>query len=138
MSSSLSAVPSARIEDTPLPFLRPDRIALVVDDEEMIRTIAGMVLQQAGYAVLKAADGGAAVSLYRTWHARIGVVFLDLSLAGQSGADVLAELRAIDPGVNVLIASGNEPDPVLLGPRTAYLAKPFDMSGLLRAVRGLN
>jgi DNA-binding response OmpR family regulator len=121
----------------PTPADPPGRTALIVDDEEMVRTIAAAILRQAGYAILEAGDAESAVAAFRRGGG-VELVFLDLTLPGRSGADVLAELRGIDPGVRVLIASGADPDPALLVGPTGYLAKPFAAKALLRAVADLD
>jgi DNA-binding response OmpR family regulator len=115
----------------------PAGTVLVVDDEELVRSIATAILQRAGYVVLPVGDPDDAVETFRRAAGRVDVVVLDLTLPGRSGADVLAELRAIDPGVRVLISSGLVPDSALLTGPTGYLPKPFDVASLTEAVRRL-
>ena len=53
---------------------------LVVDDEQQIARIARDYLQHAGFAVITAGDGAAALSLARTRHPDL--IVLDLALPG--------------------------------------------------------
>ena len=46
-------------------------VILVVDDEEILRTVARAALEQAGYAVLEAGDGADAMEVYQRERARI-------------------------------------------------------------------
>ena len=115
-----------------LPAADPAGRALVIDDEELVRTVAVAVLQRAGWEVDEAADGSAGLAAYR--RRRPDVVLLDLSLPGQPGEDVLAELLAFDPAARVVVASGLLPDEPPAGAAGA-LAKPFTPAQLLAAVR---
>jgi CheY-like chemotaxis protein len=79
---------------------------LIVDDEEGVRTVASGILRQAGYAVHLAESGEAGVRLFHEKRGAIDAVLLDMSMPGMSGLEVFEALRAIDPGVPVLISSG--------------------------------
>ena len=61
---------------------------LVVDDDEALREIARLVLEEAGYAVEEAQNGGAALPLLCACRAPL-VVLLDLFMPQLSGLDVL-------------------------------------------------
>ena len=79
---------------------------LLVDDEETVRTVIGMLLRRLGLDVLTAEDGRAAVELYRERQADIRVVLLDLTMPRMNGEDAFRELRSINPHVRVILASG--------------------------------
>jgi CheY-like chemotaxis protein/HPt (histidine-containing phosphotransfer) domain-containing protein/anti-sigma regulatory factor (Ser/Thr protein kinase) len=65
----------------------------VVDDDPDLRAYAAAVLQRAGYRV--AVDDGSPGVASRLAEARPAIVLLDMNLAGRSGAEALAELRAV-------------------------------------------
>jgi PAS domain S-box-containing protein len=79
---------------------------LVVDDEEMIRTVSTAMLEELGYETLAAASGEEALELLRREGDSIGVVLLDQVMPGMDGGTLLKELRSIRPDIKVLLASG--------------------------------
>jgi len=79
---------------------------LLVDDEEMIRSLGQTVLESYGYTVLIAQDGKEAINLYLKNRESIDLVILDLSMPHLSGREVLQQLRGIDANVKVIISSG--------------------------------
>ncbi len=113
---------------------------LVVDDDDQVRQLLGLVLERAGFAVWFAGNGRAAVEFYRLNRASIDAVLLDVRMPGLDGPATLAALREIDPEVPALFISGDggEHGPqALLGLGAAgVLQKPFDLAELCRTVRG--
>src|SRR3954470_4105826 len=89
-----------------IPAARPPNPAvLVVDDEPLVRSLLGHVLQSRGYRFLPAAGGVEAVGLYREHAAAIGLVLLEVQIAGMDGPRTLAALRHIDPHVRCCFMS---------------------------------
>src|SRR5438876_4095336 len=78
---------------------------LVVDDEEGPRRSIRIVFKDE-YNVLMASNGVDALKLAREH--RIDVTVLDIRMAGLSGIDVLTQLKAIDPGVEVIMLTAYE------------------------------
>jgi class 3 adenylate cyclase len=109
---------------------------LVVDDNTDNRDLLARRLARQGHRVEAVADGKEALAALRA--GAFDVVLLDVLMPGQSGADVLRELKA-DPGLRaipvLMISALDEMDTVIrcieLGAED-YLAKPFD-AVLLRA-----
>ncbi|HSD65768.1 MAG TPA: PAS domain S-box protein, partial [Vicinamibacteria bacterium] len=83
---------------------------LLVDDEEAVRDMVGEILELEGFEVLRAEDGSRGVALFDENRGRIDVVLLDLSMPGLSGEETFRRLRAIDPGVRVILSSGYDRD----------------------------
>ena len=111
---------------------------LVVDDEPKIAQLARDYLEHAGFAVVIASDGPAALSAAR--RRRPDLVVLDLGLPGLDGLDVTRELRR-DSAVPIvmLTARDDELDKVLgleLG-ADDYLTKPFSPRELVARVRAV-
>jgi PAS domain S-box-containing protein len=79
---------------------------LLVDDEQAIRDVAGRMLEQAGYTVLRAADGNEAVSLFGDRKDEIGCVLLDLTMPRKGGEETFRELKGIRPDIRVVVSSG--------------------------------
>jgi len=121
---------------------------LVMDDEEMLRTLTQMMLERlGGYKVETVKDGVEAIETYKK-HMDSGEPFdgviLDLTIkGGMGGAQAIKELIKIDPGVKAIVCSGYSNDPVLAnyeehGFRGA-MAKPYqkaDLEQVLEKVLG--
>ncbi len=79
---------------------------LVVDDEEIVRAVTRTVLERAGFGVIEAQDGRAALETFRQHRAGIVAVLLDMTMPHLSGEETFRELRQIDPLVRVILTSG--------------------------------
>jgi PAS domain S-box-containing protein len=112
---------------------------LVVDDEPMVRRLAGWILEDAGYRVLEAGDGVEALELFRSRGGEIDVVLLDFDMPRMDGADTFDAIRAISPGARVLLSTGYGDQPWMERFRGQGLAgtleKPYAASELVAAVR---
>lgn len=108
---------------------------LVVDDEASMRSIVCDVLEAAGYRVLEAANGAAALARAATAEAPVDLVLTDLAMPGMDGLTLVRHLRAAHPDLRVLIMSGlPEPDQAGVA-RETFLQKPFTSDALEQAVR---
>ncbi len=107
---------------------------LIVDDEEDIRTVTGMMVQRLGFSVLKASDGRQALNVFREKNHGIVCVILDLTMPHMDGEETFREMRRLSPGVRVLLCSGyNEQDATqhFAGKGLAgFIQKPFNMVSL--------
>ncbi len=109
---------------------------LVVDDDQIVRRALTNAIRSLGYEVLEAVGGEEAIALYRAHRAIIRAVLLDMIMPGMSGRATYVALRALEPGVRVLLMSGytmnEEVQGILdLGVRS-YLSKPYSMEALAR------
>ena len=77
---------------------------LVVDDEESLRLLLSRALQKAGYEVVTAANGAAAVELFRAQPADL--VITDLVMPEKEGIETILELRQLQPGLKIIAMSG--------------------------------
>jgi PAS domain S-box-containing protein len=112
---------------------------LLVDDEEFIRDVAVQLLREFGYTVLTAANGEAALEIYRKEHGRIDLVILDLIMPGMGGMKCLGKILEINPQGRVLVASGYSAsgparEAIDAGAR-GYLGKPYDIDKMLAVIR---
>jgi|GEM_PF-839584 len=112
---------------------------LLVDDEEFVRDVAVQLLREFGYTVLAAANGEAALEIYRKEHGRIDLVILDLIMPGMGGMKCLQEILKINPQGRVLVASGYAAggparEAIDAGAR-GYLGKPYDIDKMLTVIR---
>jgi CheY-like chemotaxis protein len=79
---------------------------LVVEDEPATARLLKETLSQHGYRVLVAMDGEEALELYRDHKQEIDVVLLDVGLPRLAGWDVMVRMKAENPDVNIVVASG--------------------------------
>ena len=113
---------------------------LLVDDQEGVRGVATGMLTGAGFEVLTAGDGDAAVELLRADPRDVRAILLDVTLPSP-GLDAIAAIQRVRAGVPVIVMSGHTMEDVSLAypdqPWAGFVQKPFALSDLLRAVRGV-
>ncbi|GIF26461.1 PAS domain S-box-containing protein [Actinoplanes tereljensis] len=112
---------------------------LVVEDEAALRDVAGRILSGAGYRVLAAECGAAALELAAGHDGGIDLLVSDVVMPGMLGKELAERLVSVRPDTRVLYMSGYA-QPVLhsqgtLDPGVALLEKPFTADDLLTAVR---
>jgi PAS domain S-box-containing protein len=107
---------------------------LLADDDPGVQRLARLALESAGYTVLLADDGQAAVELIDRHPGRVGLVLTDLVMPRLGGLGVVARARVKWPGVPALVMSGY-PDIPAGAHAVAVLRKPFTPAGLARKVR---
>ncbi len=114
------------------------KTVLVVDDEPKIIQLARDYLEHAGFDVLTARDGEAALAAIRS--AKPDLVVLDLGLPGLDGLDVTRAVRKdLNVPIIMLTARGEETDKLVgleLG-ADDYLTKPFSPKELVARVRAV-
>lgn len=115
-----------------------DEPVLLVEDDEGIAKPLAAALRGAGYPVVRAATGHAALAQAA---AGVSAVVLDLGLPDLDGVEVCRRLRRVAPGVPVLIltARSTEADVVvgLDAGADDYVTKPFRLAELLARLRAL-
>ena len=79
---------------------------LIVEDDEMVRDYAQLVLSALGYEPVMAGDGNAALRALDE-NGDIGLLLTDIGLPGMSGPALAEEARRRRPGLPVLFASGS-------------------------------
>ena len=115
---------------------------LIMDDEEMIRNVAGALLKTIGYQVDFAADGRETIRKYqeaRTNHSPFDAVIMDLTIpGGMGGKETIGKLLEIDPQVKAIVSSGYANDRIMANYGdygfSDVVAKPYRLDELGRAV----
>jgi two-component system chemotaxis response regulator CheY len=109
---------------------------LVVDDSGLARRRARTILEGAGFEVLEAEDGIAALESY--FVAKPDLVLLDLVMKGMYGLDVLSKLRELDPEAKVIVVSADvqtsSHDLVADAGASGFVVKPFDADEIVAKV----
>jgi DNA-binding response OmpR family regulator len=114
-------------------------VILLVDDEASIRDPISSALRESGYKVLEASRFDEALRVYQEHQREIDLLITDISLPGNNGYELAAQISATRPEVKVIFASGragrelckfyymSETDPRLL-------KKPFKIEELITRV----
>ncbi|HEY5998049.1 MAG TPA: ATP-binding protein [bacterium] len=123
--------------------VRPGGTVLVVEDDDLVRSVTSAMLRGLGFSVLAVSGGSEAVAELGCNAARIGLVLCDLSMPGMDGWETLAALRRIVPGIPVILCSGYDRSQAMSGHHPelpqAFLRKPYrqeDLSEAIRRARG--
>lgn len=106
---------------------------LVMDDEKMIRDLAGEVLNHLGYQVGFSKDGSEAIKVYKEAMESgepFDAVVLDLTVrGGMGGREAIRKLMKIDPNVIGIVSSGYSDDSVMTDFKnhgfSGVVAKPY-------------
>ena len=111
-------------------------MVLVVDDEDLPRSVTARMLKVAGFPARTAASGDEALRIVKS-DAEVQLVVTDVCMPGMNGLELAKQLRLSHPALPVLFMSGaisGKLVPALSGP---FLQKPFSEADLLKQVRRL-
>jgi len=127
-------------EKTQMLLSQPQRgTILLVDDEESVRDMAALMLDNMGFRLLLAHDGKQAIELYQQHTEQIELVLLDYIMPKMNGHEVFSELIKINSDVRVVLTSGyTEIKATAAFTNTdlyGFLQKPYDF-GVLNKVLG--
>jgi DNA-binding response OmpR family regulator len=78
---------------------------LIADDNEPFRTLLAKGLQTAGYEVLAAADGAAALKICR--QQSVDLAIIDLIMPVKEGLETINELHCAQPQLKIIAMSGD-------------------------------
>ncbi len=109
---------------------------LVVDDDDALREMVGLVLNAAGYDTVFAADGINAVEVFKKEDPDL--VLLDIMLPGQSGIEVCKQLRVLSGTPIVMLTAKGDTEDVVLGLEAGaddYVVKPHNGAELLARIK---
>ena len=103
-------------------------VALLVDDDDLVRCSTADMLDEIGYAVIQASSAEEALERLADG-TRIDALITDHVMAGMSGTELARKVRAKDAGISVLVISGYA-DATAFGPEIPHLTKPFYIDDL--------
>ncbi len=116
--------------DTPITLV-------IADAQALMRAGIRVILESAGFTVLACAETGAEALALAAAHAP-DILLLDLDMPGVDGPQTVRDLRAIDPGVSVIVlalqASRGSVSDVLRAGARGYMPKSCDGAELLRGI----
>jgi PAS domain S-box-containing protein len=82
------------------------RVALLVEDDSLVRGMAARGLAEAGYTILQAENGRAALELIQSHSGRLDIVITDIGMPEMDGYELAKRLREERPDLPVLFMSG--------------------------------
>jgi len=138
----LGAPAKVAVDENEVPRGQGQRIMLV-DDEELLTNLGKLALTGLGYEVETAARPEAAIEMFRASPGRFALVLTDQTMPGMTGLVLARHLKEIQPGLPVILMTGNNisvlPAKLREAGITQVLLKPHSLHALATAVRlGLN
>lgn len=121
---------------------QPNKIVLLVDDDNMVNMMVETVLARNGYHVLSAKTGPETLHLLDQKQPEIDVALIDVDLAGgMSGFTLAQKIRAGRPDLKIIFSTGHDittfAENTLLKEDTHFLQKPYDIPSLLEKIRNV-
>lgn len=111
---------------------------LIVEDDLALSDVVSFTLRRAGFEVLTAHDGLAALHCWETQHP--GLVLLDLNLPKLDGLEVCRRIRLVDKTPIIMLSVRNGDEIVVKGLELGaddYIVKPFSPSQLVARIRAV-
>ncbi len=109
---------------------------LVVDDDNALREMVGIVLESEGFEVCYHDAGSGALDAFKAQEPDL--VLLDVMLPGKDGIEVCSEIRASAGTPIIMLTAKTESEDVVRGLEAGaddYVVKPFDPTVLLARIR---
>lgn len=132
---------SVDVEKSPPPASQPrgKETILVVEDEDLVRSLAREALEMLGYTTLTAADPAEALTICDQHQGNIDVLLTDVILPGMDGKRLFEEVSTKKPRTKVLYMSGYTEDAIVhhgvLAPHVCFLRKPFSLEDMATKLR---
>jgi len=107
-------------------MLRQRPVVLVVEDEALIRFGTVLIVKEAGFDVIEAANADQAIGILET-RDDIRIVFTDINMPGSmDGLKLAAAVRDRWPPIEIIVTTGRGiPDLTVLPERARFLMKPY-------------
>jgi PAS domain S-box-containing protein len=116
-------------------------LLLLVEDDDLVRSLTRQMLERAGYQVLDARDGEDAMEVFMAHAAEIQGLVLDVVMPRMDGRMLYDNISELRPGVPVLFCSSYSADLLeseyMLEIDAVLLSKPYRAADLLQKVREL-
>jgi CheY-like chemotaxis protein len=114
---------------------------LLVDDEQNVLTVTSQLLARSGYKVIEAATGREAIEHYSRNQREIDLVILDMVMPEMGGGEVFDRIKALNPAVKVLLASGysleGKAREIMKRGCDGFIQKPFSLTELVDRVKSI-
>ena len=111
---------------------------LLIDDEEMVRSVVTRMLELSGYTITACGSGAEGIEYYRDHADTVALVILDVVLPEMDGVEIYRRLREINPALLVLVSSGytieSRAQLLMDSGAQGFLQKPFTRDELCAKV----
>ncbi len=112
---------------------------LIVEDDQIVRTLISQTLSQYGYTTLTASSPLEALKIHQKKNQIIHLFIVDVILPQMRGVDLVCAIQQERPDVKVLYISGYTEDTIvhhgIIEKGVHFLNKPFSPDALLQKVR---
>jgi two-component system, cell cycle sensor histidine kinase and response regulator CckA len=119
--------------------LRGGETILLVEDDSLVRRVAGKILKAYGYIVLEAGNGLEALNLGHRHPQPIDLLFTDIVMPDMNGRDLAERWETIHPESRILYTSGYNENIIVqqgtLEPGVNFIPKPYRMTSLAEKIR---
>jgi signal transduction histidine kinase len=123
----------------PVPALAGTETILLIEDEEIVRQVTRVMLEDQGYTVIEAVDGQDAIRVFEENAERIRLVLCDLVMPRMNGREACERILAIRPGVRAIFMSGYTADIIaqqgIADEGIHFISKPLNPTDLFRKIR---
>lgn len=113
-------------------------VILIVDDEELMREVTAIMIEENGYDVLLAKDGEDGLKTLESNNEKVSLVLIDFSMPKMDGYEAFVEMRKLNPAVPVIMMSGLRAIPeinnLVQQKELAFISKPFHESALIKVI----
>jgi len=121
------------------PAPRDSQVVLIAEDEELVRKVLVMCLDQLGWTTLEAADGEEAVRVHKDHIGKIDLLLSDYLMPKLNGLEAARQIRSRDPELPVILMSGFMNEATVESFRAQgfehFLRKPFQIKGLIELLK---
>lgn len=118
---------------------KPDRTALIVEDEHLVMEVNRAIVEKLGYHVLEAKSGKEAIEIAGQYEGDIDFALLDVILPDMDGSMIYPKLMEQRPDLKVVVCSGFALDgparQILESGAQSYIQKPFTVAALSAVVK---
>ena len=115
----------------------PGQRTLIVEDTKDLRDLLKHVLEEKGFEVYLAENGGEAVEMCKKEY--FDIMFLDIRMPGlKDGFQVFDEVKRLEPNTKIIIITGRAEDATLMkyvGYANGYLRKPFEIDDIYQVLQ---
>jgi CheY-like chemotaxis protein len=138
-ASSLATAAPVKEDSAPVVGSAGNETILVVEDEDSVRSYLVESLQDLNYKVREAADGSAALALFKTGRFHVDLLLTDIIMPGLNGRELADELHRLQPNLKVLFMTGYAGNAVGDQDRpdddVSLLQKPLTQTALAARIR---
>ncbi|BCS52204.1 hypothetical protein GSbR_17340 [Geobacter sp. SVR] len=133
----LEILPDPEVREHPA-SLSGSGTVLLVEDDETVRGMTVMMLEELGYAVRVASNPDEAIRICGDQAVPVDIVLSDVIMPEMNGKDMIDRIKIFRPGIKVLYMSGYSfevfSNKGVMGADMSFIQKPFDMAMLHRMI----